>query len=134
MIYKPGKYWTQYAELLHLAATNTTRQVQLAIVSSLHSVVARMGTDSVGSILKDCNKLLVPSLDVANFTALRIEALKVLIILTKKVLQSDELKRAELIGNLKDVYSLRVEEFLRDTSPEVKSRADEAKRLLLQLN
>lgn len=134
MIYKPGKYWTQYAELLHLAATNTTRQVQLAIVSSLHSVVARMGTNSVGSILKDCNKILAPSLDVANFTALRIEALKVLIILTKKVLQSDELKRAELIDNLKDVYSLRVEEFLRDTSPEVKSRADEAKRLLLQLN
>jgi hypothetical protein len=32
--------------------------------------------------------------------------------------------------NIREVYSLRVEEFLRDVSPEVKSRADEAKSLM----
>lgn len=82
----------------------------------------------VPDILKDCNKILAPSMDVANFAALRIEALRVLIVLTRKAQQSD--RPSELMDSLRGVYLLRVEEFLRDTSPEVKSRADEAKRLM----
>ena len=71
-------------------------------------------------------------MDVANYSALRIDALKVLILLLKKVQQlQNPVEMSELIECLRQVYVLRVEEFLRDSSPEVKSRADEAKRLMM---
>ena len=70
-------------------------------------------------------------MDVANFSALRIEALKVLVLLIKKVQNDLEAtQRLESMELMRQVYILRVEEFLRDTSPEVKTRADEAKRLM----
>ena len=97
--------------LLRAAAANTTRQVQLSIIKSLLKVAGRINPIFLSDFLKEANKVLGPSLDVANYAALRIESLKVLILVLKKK------------------PSFRVEEFLRDVSPEVKSRAEEAKRL-----
>lgn len=117
--------------LLRLAVVNTTRQVQLAIVSSLLQVVGRIDPVYLFDFLKEANKILTPSLDVANYSSLRIEALKVLILVLKKVAHCQPNSvQSDLMANIREVYSLRVEEFLRDTSPEVKSRADEAKRLM----
>ena len=77
--------------------------------------------------IKESNRILTPSMDVANFSALRIEALKVLILIIKKIGVEQGTEPLEL---LREVYTLRVEEFMRDISPEVKTRADEAKRLM----
>ena len=118
--------------LLRAAVANTTRQVQLAIVSSLLQVAGRMVPALFFDFLKEANKILAPSLDVANYSALRIEALKVLVLVLKKVPNCDPSVQPDLMENIRQVYSLRVEEFLRDTSPEVKSRADEAKRLMIE--
>ncbi len=118
--------------LLRAAVVNTTRQVQLAIVSSLLQVTGRMAPVLLFDFLKEANKILAPSLDVANYSALRIEALKVLVLILKTVPNCDPSVQPDLMENIRQVYSLRVEEFLRDTSPEVKSRADEAKRLMTE--
>lgn len=117
-----------YMSLVRTAANNTTRQVQLSIVTSLLQVAGRIAPLYLLDFVKEANKILAPSLDVANYSALRIEALKVLILVLKKMADCDD--RSDLMDAVREVYSLRVEEFLRDTSPEVKSRADEAKRLM----
>ena len=110
---------------------NTTRPVQLAIVSSLLQVAGKMAPQFLADFIKEANRILTPSMDVANFSALRIEALKVLVLLIKKVQNDLEAtQRLESMELMRQVYTLRVEEFLRDTSPEVKTRADEAKRLM----
>ena len=121
---------TYIPELLRVAVANTTRQVQLAIVTSLLQVAGRMTPIFLPDFLKEANKILAASLDVANYSALRIESLKVLILVLKKVPDCDPSTQSDLMENIREVYSLRVEEFLRDVSPEVKSRADEAKRLM----
>ena len=118
-------------ELLRTAMANTTRPVQLAIVSSLLQVAGKMAPQFLADFIKEANRILTPSMDVANFSALRIEALKVLVLLIKKVQNDLEAtQRLESMELMRQVYILRVEEFLRDTSPEVKTRADEAKRLM----
>lgn len=117
-------------DLLRTAMANTTRQVQLAIVSSLLLVTGKMEVQFLSDFIKESNRILTPSMDVANFSALRIEALKVLVLLIKQVQSAVEPSRSESLELIRHVYTLRVEEFLRDTSPEVKSRADEAKRLM----
>lgn len=116
--------------LLRAAVVNTTRQVQLAIVTSLLQVASRIAPALLSDFLGEANKILTLSLDVANYSTLRIEALKVLIVVLKKVPECGD--TADLMASIRDVYSLRVEEFLRDMSPEVKSRADEAKRLMAE--
>ncbi|KAK4005791.1 hypothetical protein OUZ56_010915 [Daphnia magna] len=127
-----GNCWKMYMSLLRAAAINTTRQVQLSIVTSLLQVAGRMTPLFLSDFLKEANRILAPSLDVANYSALRIEALKVLIIVLKKIPDCDPSTQSGLMDVVREVYSLRVEEFLRDTSPEVKSRADEAKRLMAE--
>ena len=90
-----------------------------------------MAPQFLADFIKEANRILTPSMDVANFSALRIEALKVLVLLIKKVQNDLEAtQRLESMELMRQVYILRVEEFLRDTSPEVKTRADEAKRLM----
>lgn len=116
--------------LLRTAVVNTTRQVQLAIVTSLLQVVGRIDPVYLADFLKEANKILTASMDVANYSALRIEALKVLVLVLKKVPDCQSAVQSDLMETIRQVYWLRVEEFLRDTSPEVKSRADEAKRLM----
>ncbi len=119
-------------ELLRAAGANTTRAVQLAIIKSLHQVAERITPNLLADFLREANRIIAPSMDVANYSALRIDALKVLILLLKKVQQlQNPVEMSELIECLRQVYVLRVEEFLRDSSPEVKSRADEAKRLMM---
>lgn len=122
--------WLPYVELLRGAMNNTTRQVQLAIVSSLFQVARKIDSGYVVDFVRETNRILTPSMDVANYSALRIEALKVLVLLLKHVQQCDPATKEHVLESLRQVYGLRLEEFLRDTSPEVKSRADEAKRLL----
>ena len=118
-------------ELLRTAMANTTRPVQLAIVSSLLQVAGKMAPQFLADFIKEATRILTPSMDVANFSALRIEALKVLVLPIKKVQNDLEAtQRLESMELMRQVYILRVEEFLRDTSPEVKTRADEAKRLM----
>ena len=118
-------------ELLRTAMANTTRPLQLAIVSSLLQMAGKMAPQFLADFIKEANRILTPSMDVANFSALRIEALKVLVLLIKKVQNDLEAtQRLESMELMRQVYTLRVEEFLRDTSPEVKTRADEAKRLM----
>jgi hypothetical protein len=116
--------------LLRAAAANTTRQGQLSIIKSLLKVAGRITPIFLSDFLKEANEVLAPSLDVSNYSALRIESLKVLILVLKKVPDCDPSTQVDLMENIREVYSLRVEEFLRDVSPEVKSRADEAKRLM----
>lgn len=115
-------------DLLKAAGANTTRAVQLTIIKSLLLVVDRIVPVLLTDFVPEANRIVAPSLDVANYSALRIESFKVLIALLKKVRQLDNC--AQLMDILRQVFTLRVEEFLRDTSPEVKSRADEAKRLM----
>lgn len=130
--YDKGQHWNLYMELLRAAGANTTRAVQLAIIKSLHQVTERITLNLLADFIREANRIIAPSMDVANYSALRIDALKVLILLLKKVQQlQNPVEASELIECLREVYVLRVEEFLRDSSPEVKSRADEAKRLMM---
>ena len=117
-----------YVEMARNMAANTTRQVQLAVVSSLHRVMGRLDRIHLGGLVKEMNKMVTVSLDTANYSALRIEALKVLVLALKRAEGDDG-----LMEDLRTVYALRVEEFLRDQSPEVKSLADQAKRLLMSV-
>lgn len=123
-----GNCWAAYIEVLRCTISTTTRQVQLAIVKSLLTVVSRMSEDFYREFIKVVHKILTVSLDVANYSSLRIEALKVLIALLKKM---NELQMTDLMEDVRQVYYLRVDEAMRDSSPEVKSRADEARQLLM---
>lgn len=87
-----------------------------------------MSEDFYREFIKVVHKILTVSLDVANYSSLRIEALKVLIALLKKM---NELQMTDLMEDVRQVYYLRVDEAMRDSSPEVKSRADEARQLLM---
>jgi len=78
--------------------------------------------------IKVVHKILTVSLDVANYSSLRIEALKVFVALVKKM---NELQMADLMEDIRQVYYLRIDEAMRDSSPEVKSRADEARQLIM---
>jgi hypothetical protein len=53
--------------------------------------------------LKEANKILAPSLDVANYSALRIESLKVLILVLKKVPDCDPTTQSDLMENIREV-------------------------------
>ena len=116
--------------LLRVAAANTTRQGQLSIIKSLLKVAGRITPIFLSDFLKEANEVLAPSLDVSNYSALRIESLKVLILVLEKIHDCDPSTQSDLMENIREIYLLRVEEFLRDVSPEVKSRAEEAKRLM----
>lgn len=87
-----------------------------------------MSEDFYREFIKVVHKILTVSLDVANYSSLRIEALKVLIALLKKM---NGLQMTDLMEDVRQVYYLRVDEAMRDSSPEVKSRADEARQLLM---
>lgn len=102
--------------------------MQFAIVKSLYTVVGRISKDFYREFIKAVHKILTVSLDVANYSILRIEALKVFIVLVKK---TNELQMTDMMDDIRQVYYLRVDEAMRDSSPEVKSRADEARQLLM---
>jgi hypothetical protein len=125
-----GNCWKLYMALLRAATANATRQGQLSIIKSLLKVAERITPIFLTDFLKEANVILVPSLDVSNYSALRIESLKVLILVLGKIPDCDPSTNSDLMENIREIYLLRVEEFLRDGSPEVKSRAEEAKRLM----
>ena len=114
--------------LMSTTVTNTTRPIQLAIVKSVNLVTERIALQLLVEYQKELNKIVAPAIDVANYTSLRCEGLKVLVLLLKRLVQS-EMK--DLMQDVRQVYYLRVDEALRDPSSEVKSRADEAKHLLM---
>ena len=106
--------------------------MQLAIITSLSSVIDRLAPETFLHFTKEVHKIITHALDVANYSVLKTEALKILVLLLKKtlVLALDE----GIMHDIRSVYLLRVEEALRtDASPEVKSRADEAKRLIMSM-
>jgi hypothetical protein len=65
-------------------------------------VAGRMTPIFLPYFFKEANKIFVPSLDVANYSALRIESLKVLILvgLLKKVPDCDPLTQSDLMENI----------------------------------
>lgn len=95
-----GKSWSLYVDLLRAAGANTTRAVQLAIMRSLHQVSDRMDPTFLSGFLPEANRIIAPSLDVANYSSLRIESLKVLILLLKKL--SDH---PSMMDAMKEVYT-----------------------------
>lgn len=123
-----GNCWQPYMTLMSTTVTNTTRPIQLAIVKSVNLVTERIALQLLVEYQKELNKIVAPAIDVANYTSLRCEGLKVLVLLLKRLVQS-EMK--DLMQDVRQVYYLRVDEALRDPSSEVKSRADEAKHLLM---
>ena len=119
------QYWDPYLEILRNTMANTTRPIQLAIVNSLAVVLERITSAEVLiPFQKQMNKILTTALDVNNYVALRSQALKVLILLLRKP------EAQHFMEELREIYLLRAEEVLRDSSPEIKSRADEARQLM----
>ncbi|XP_015114658.1 proteasome adapter and scaffold protein ECM29 [Diachasma alloeum] len=134
------EYSVQFVTHCHETLANSTRPIQVAIMTTLTLFVEKLvllklttpeltenDKEKVCKICETLHQILRVSIGISKYTRIRKEALNIILILSKKLIDQSNTKQLEKV---KTLFCELLPELSKDNQPEVRTRVADIKAML----